>query len=75
MNNNTTIIETYDGQGRYTGNYRLIGVPGGYIDLPGRGGKVTQRAAERARAVFAQGGTNAEAQEAAYASKQAGEID
>lgn len=64
----TEIIETYDDQGRYTGHYRLVGVPGGALELPGKGGLVTRRAAERALEVLRQGGTHDEAQEAAYAS-------
>jgi len=59
------IIETTR-DGRYTGNYRLIGVPGNYIELPGRGGRVTQQAAWRALACLEAGGTHAEAQEAAF---------
>lgn len=51
---------------RYTGHFRLIDVPGGYIDLPGRGGKVTREGAARALAVFAAGGSNAEAEAAAH---------
>lgn len=60
------IIETYDAQGRYTGHYRLIGVPGGSIDLPGRGGKRTKEAAARAIAAFEAGKTNTEATQAAW---------
>jgi len=56
------IIETHDGAGRYTGHYRLIDIPGEYVDLPGRGGPVTQQAAHTAQWVFAQGWSNAQAQ-------------
>ena len=63
------IVETkarVKGWDKYTGNYRLIFIPGGYIDLPGHGGRTTQQAAKRALAVLAAGGTNLAAQDAAY---------
>ena len=59
------IIETRRMAGNwqeYTGSYRLVGVPGGYIELPGRGGPATRLGALRALAAFAAGETNATAQ-------------
>ena len=51
------VVETVS-DGRYTGRYRLIGVPGGFLDLPGRGGRVTYQAAHRAIQLFKLGWTN-----------------
>lgn len=50
----------------YTGNYRLIGIPGEYMDLPGHGGKRTKDAAVRALKVFEAGGSWEEARQAAW---------
>lgn len=64
-----TIIETRMMVGNwqeYTGEYRLIGIPGDSLDLPGRGGKVTQDAAARALQVFASGGDWQQAHDAAW---------
>jgi len=44
------IVETKAMRGnweQYTGRFRLIGIPCGYIELPGRGGRVTLQAAAR----------------------------
>jgi hypothetical protein len=62
------IVETKAMRGnweQYTGSFRLIGIPGGFIELPGRGGPVTRSAAARALKAFAAGRTNGEAQAAA----------
>jgi len=62
------IVETKAMRGnweQYTGSFRLIGIPGDFIELPGRGGRVTQRAAALALEAFAAGRTNGEAQAAA----------
>lgn len=63
------IIETKQMVGnseQYTGHYRLIGsFPGDYIELPGDGDNATVAAANRALAVFAEGGSHQHAQDAA----------
>lgn len=44
------IIETQEMVGswhQYTGSYRLVGIPQGYVDLPGHGGRRTVQAALR----------------------------
>lgn len=65
---NTTaeIIETHDRNGNQTGNYRLVGIPGDHIDLPGKGGLITQKAARRAVETFENGGTHRDAEIAAW---------
>lgn len=63
------IIETtkrVNGSDMHTGHYRLVGIPGDYLDLPGRGGKVTKDAAYRANLVLAGGGAWQEASDAAW---------
>ena len=60
------IVEILPDMDRFTRRYRLIGVPGGHIDLPGRGGPVTINAGKRAIAAFEQGKTIEEAKEAAW---------
>ena len=63
------IIETQR-DGHYTGHYRLIGVPGNFLELPGRGGDVTRRAAKRALGAFAAGQSNQEAARAAWEGRE-----
>lgn len=67
---NAEIVETRrqeNGWQKFTGNHRLVGVPGDYIEIPGKGGRKTKLGALKALEAFDAGKTNGEAQSIAFA--------